>query len=109
MLLIRESFLNQTKGYHFGESEWYEPYNDTRGSLYRTLQKEYGRCESKMYTDSPSGTKEIGWVFSKRMLYEDARRPYNDSDYYIREVWVEVREVIDSESEIVMQDLLVEV
>lgn len=98
-LLIREVFVNETRGCRFGAEEWYEPYTDDRGRLFRTMQREYGRCVStKMYIDTKTQEiKPVGWVFQKRMRYEDARRDpdtgrYKDSDYYVREVWVELRD-----------------
>jgi hypothetical protein len=103
MLQIRETFVNATKGYRFRETEWYEPFTQDRGELYRSLQKEYGAAK-RMYVDRPepwdlsavgqprSRTEACGWVFSSRELYEDAsdKRP---EDYYTREVWVDVRDV----------------
>lgn len=93
-LETRETYVNETKGCQFGESDWQEAYTDDRGRLFRSLQKEYGRCTSRMYRDvegAPPVT--IGWVFSKRMEYEDARPSWSDDRrFYIREVWVEVRE-----------------
>ena len=111
---IHESYVNATEKVRFGESEWFEPYSDTRGGIFRDCQKEYGGCISKMYRDvrirkgrgftafgvtvSPADkweVREVGWIFSKRMRYEDARPrygKYSEKDYYTREVWVEVRE-----------------
>lgn len=100
MLYISETFINQTEGYRFGESGVYETYfeDDEIGKLFRSLQQEYGRCTSKVYIDTDEGTKQIGWVFEKRMEYEDSRPRYDDygrrqkPDTYIREVWVTVHE-----------------
>jgi hypothetical protein len=108
-LLIRETFINATKGYQFGNSDWYEPYEDSKGRLFRAMQKEYGRCVSPVYIDAVDGTKQVGWVFEKRMVYEDSRRPYSERDYYMRETWVEVREVVNDANEIEYQDNLVSV
>lgn len=83
-LFIKETYVNVTKGYNFGNSEWYETFTDETGRLFRSLQKEYGKA-GKMYRDTANGgAKQVGWVFSKRMKYEDA------DEYYTREVWVEV-------------------
>jgi hypothetical protein len=93
MLQVKETFVNETKGYQFGDVPWYEPYTDNIGKLFRTMQKEYGRCNSKMYIDTKSGgTKQVGWVFTKKMEYDDYRG--RGDRYYIREVWVEVRELV---------------
>lgn len=125
-LQIRETFINETKGYQFGDSEWYEPYTDNRGRLFREMQQDYGRCMGKVYLDvprpdtahspapaAPIATRRVfdvvavGWVFSKTMPYEDARpshytdsgRPvYRDADYYERQVWVQTREVEENDN-----------
>ena len=101
-LFIRETFINETKGYQFGNTDWYEPYADNRGELFRDLQKEYGACISAMYRDTPGkAPKTVGWVFSRRERYENARRDEpKDKATYIREVWVEVREVLDSPDDV---------
>lgn len=96
-LMIRESYVNATRGYRFGDTDWNEAYTDDRGQLFRDLRKEYGRA-SKMYRDGADGKAiHVGWVFTKRMKYEDARGNDRERDYYTREVWVEVREVKDAD------------
>ena len=48
------------------------------GGLYARLAGEYGRCTSKVYLDTKSrGTIAIGWVFQKKVEYDDAYR-YDD-------------------------------
>lgn len=90
-LLMRESFIDATRGYVFSESDWYEPYTGNRGRLFLDCQREYGRCVSAVYRDRPNGTPAVvGWVFQKRMDYDDAR---SKADTYLREVWVELRRV----------------
>jgi hypothetical protein len=94
---IKESYVNQTKGYRFGERSWYRPWTDDRHRLFRSLQHEFGRCVSKIYVDGPP-TRSIGWVFQKRMEYEDYRPGSRGDRYYTRAVWVEVRDdVVASE------------
>lgn len=84
-LWVRETFVNETRGYRFGETPAYETYTDDLGRLFRDMQREYGRCVSSMYVDKRDGrTVQTGWVFSKRMQYEDC------DETYTREVWVEV-------------------
>ena len=80
----------------FGETEPYEPFTDDIGKLFRSLQKEYGRCESQVYADLPDRkVLAHGWVFVKRMRYEDARG-HEPTDYYIREVWVRLHTAPDT-------------
>ena len=109
MLQIRETYVNATKGYQFGEEDWYEPFTQDRGKLFASLQKEYGKA-ARMYADIPRPdavhlpfpavpiserrlfiAEAQGWVFSRRELYEGARGK-SDADYYTREVWVQVRD-----------------
>lgn len=73
-----------------GEEKRYGLYDDiqewgaeTTGEVYRDARKEYGRCVSKMYRDTKDGGAEhIGWVFQKRVQYEDSNQTY------IQEVWI---------------------
>ena len=89
-VFVSEVFINKTRGHRFGHSE---PYNTGRtfaqlGSVFRDLQREYGGCTSKVYLDNPEDQARphvVGWVFEKRMQYEDDPR-----QTYMREVWVEV-------------------
>ena len=81
MLWITETFENETKGYIFGESDGYETFTDDIGELYRDLRREYGGKVAKMYRDPG---RQVGWVFSKRLAYEDS------AETYVRNVWVEV-------------------
>lgn len=95
-LYVSEVFINGTKGYQFGESGIYEAYTDDIGKLFRSMQKEYGRCIGKVYIDTKDEKAHtIGWVFSKRMKYEDARDNSPDS-FYTREVWVTLHEKPDT-------------
>lgn len=92
MIRISETFINQTKGYRFGDSGVYETFTDNRRELFTHLQREYGRCTSRVYVDPPAGgpPKTVGWVFEKTLPYEDARDPKRD--VYVREVWVTVHD-----------------
>lgn len=82
-LQIRESFVNLDRNVMFGESDWYMPFTDNVGKLFRSLQREYGRCASRMYNDP--GARPCGWVFIKRDVYEDTGKTY------LRETWVHVQ------------------
>jgi hypothetical protein len=88
--LVSEVFINKTRGHRFGHSE---PYDTGRtfaklGDVFRDLQRAYGGGTSKVYLDNPKDQARphvIGWVFEKRMPYED-----DPLRTYIREVWVKV-------------------
>jgi len=91
MLHVKEDYVNSTEGYSFGGSEMHETYfeDDESGKLFRECQKEYGRCVSKVYVSDTSELldgepKQIGWVFQKRVKYEDCDKTY------LQEVWVTV-------------------
>lgn len=86
-LWVSETYLNADNHVIFGESEWYETYTDDLGDLYRDMVREFGRCTGRIYRDTETGPVAVGWVFLKRMTYEDAR---SSDDTYLREVWVEV-------------------
>jgi hypothetical protein len=95
-MTISETYINLDKGYRFGDSGKYEAFTDDKGELYRSCQKEYGRCVSKVYIDPPYNAfsenpqpREVGWVFVKWMQYEDARGP---KETYLREVWVTIHD-----------------
>jgi hypothetical protein len=82
-MLIQETWTNKTEGYQCGRSDLYEPFTDNIKRLFRSLMKEYGRCVSKVYVDNPDGfAKAIGWVFEKRMKYDDC------NEYFIQHTWV---------------------
>jgi hypothetical protein len=74
------------RSYMIGESDIYEPYTDNIGDLFLSLQREYGRCQSKVYIDTSEGVKAIGWVFQKRQKYQDC------NDTYLSETWVTLHE-----------------
>lgn len=86
-MLIEEVYINATAGHGIGASGLYEPFTEDPGELYRALQREYGRCIGKVYTqiDGRDGIP-VGWVFQGRDKYEDTGEPY------LREVWVTLHE-----------------
>lgn len=86
-IVMREQSVNATKGHMQGDSDWYESFTDDEGELFRSLQKEYGRCTGKVYIDLPrQEARPIGWVFLKRVEYSDVR-----GQYFLSETWVEMK------------------
>ena len=97
--ILRESFVNATEGYGWGDVD--TPLGHTylterddegredieTGELFRHAQSEYGRCVGRCYVDGPKGTVPVGWVFQKRDRYEDT------GETYLRETWVSVYDV----------------
>lgn len=76
-LWIQEEFVNATKGTRYGSSEVYETGHDERGSLYRSLVREHGRCVGRIYIDKTDGrVVSIGWVFHKRKQYDDCAKTF---------------------------------
>jgi hypothetical protein len=95
VIQVCETYVNETKGHMIGKSGWYEPYTDNKGQLFRAMQREYGRCISSMYAVHAGETFKVGWVFQSKDRYEDA---HSRDDTYLREVWVEVRELITDDA-----------
>jgi len=88
-MLIKEEYINATENAEYGESEQYAPYTSNIGKLFKSLQKEFGRCISKVYIDNKEKSNAIGWVFQKRTRYEDTR------EIYLQETWVTLYEKED--------------
>lgn len=88
-LWIKETHINETQGHQYYQGEWYEVRQESIGELFRDLQKQWGRAESKMHRDRVGmAPQQIGWVFGKTVEYAgDLPRANNR---YHREVWVEV-------------------
>ena len=80
-MFIKETWVDKTKGCLIGDSGFYEPFTSNLGELFRSLQKEYGRCTGYVYIGDD---KPIGWVFEKKVKYTDV------NEFYINETWVEV-------------------
>lgn len=95
-LEIQETYVDMEKGHRYGETEWYQPYTDDLGRLYREFRSEYGRCTSKVYVDTATGVKPVGWVFVKRVEYDDAHRITRGPKTYLREVWVTYRHITEA-------------
>jgi hypothetical protein len=74
-ILIQESWIDKTQGLRSGDTEVYETYFEEgeEGKLFRHLQKEYGKCVSKVYIGD---NVPIGWVFEKKEHYTDTGEPY---------------------------------
>ena len=86
-LWINEEYVNRSKGWFFGETGPYETCHSTeeRDKLFLSLQRQYGRCQGKMYVDRKDGsTLQIGWVFEKQTHYENTHEPY------LQETWITV-------------------
>ena len=80
---IKETWVVDEK-YISGESDWYEPYTDDSGDLFRSLRHEYGLCIGRMYRDYNGQAIACGWVFRKRTRAEDG-------SVVVLETWVECR------------------
>jgi len=90
-LYVQEEFVDASRCARYGESGVYETGYDTVGTLYRALRREWGRCTGKVYVDQTcpergAYSQAIGWVFIKRVRYEDSR------ETYLREVWATVHD-----------------
>ncbi len=85
-LCLRETYVNVTENCQSGKSDVYESFTDKIGTLFRSLQKEYGRCIGKVYIDVKDKAKQIGWIFQKRQSYTDV------NETYLQETWIELHE-----------------
>jgi hypothetical protein len=82
MLWIEENHVNETTGYGISDIPPYETWAEDNevGALFRDLQREHGRCRSKVYIDP--GARPIGWVFTKKRQYTDCK------ETYLHTVWI---------------------
>ena len=82
-IYIEETWINRDsgdlKGLCMGESGVYETRFDNRGELFKSLQREHGKCTSRVYHDDHGA---IGWVFEKKSRYEDTL------EEFLLETWV---------------------
>jgi hypothetical protein len=86
MLWTKETYVDATKEQTYSIVDWYETrYEDGElQALMRSSCKVFGRIRS-MWRDKPGGGRhQVGWVFEKRVAYEDCK------ETYLREVWIEV-------------------
>lgn len=76
-----------------GESGPFEVFTDNIQQLFKSLQKENGRCTGYLYHEPPLGEARIaGWVFEKRVKYTDS------NDTYLQSAWVELMDGQKEES-----------
>ena len=87
-LWIKEEWIDRTRRAYSGSTEPYETSTGDIGTLFKSLQKRYGRCVSKMYfsktIDGQLKTIQSGWVFQRKQKYQDCDK------YYISETWITV-------------------
>ena len=91
---IGESTINRTEGYRIYDTvqpikETYFDEDVTPGEIFRACQKEHGRCDSKVYVSVGSGNFQIGWVFVKRVKYDDC------NETFLQETWITLLEEYD--------------
>ena len=82
-MLISETYVNATEGYQLGDSGEYEPFTQNIGELFRSCQKQFGKCISKLFIGEG---RQMGWVFQKLTQYEDCK------EKYLQETWVSLLE-----------------
>ena len=51
----------------------------TRAEIFKWLQREHGRCTSKVYIEDGV---PVGWIFQKRVKYT------NPNETYLQETWI---------------------
>jgi hypothetical protein len=82
--ILDVTLTDETKGHMF--NRWSEECGSISG-LFAYLQREYGRCRSKMYRETPDGDIPCGWYFEKTDHYSDTDEPYT------RGAWCSVRTI----------------
>jgi len=86
---IRITHIDRSRNCSYGE--YVETIDaETAGEAFRELASEFGRCESKVYIDkADGGALHVGWVFAKRVPYDDSPR-----EFFTRETWASPVEVV---------------
>lgn len=79
-VLMFTALTNETEGHRFSDITEQMPATDKPS--FRDLQREWGRCRSKVYIDTVDGVKHVGYFFESKQRYDDTR------DHYIRGAWV---------------------
>ena len=82
-LWAQEAWIDVDRNLRCGDTEVYETRYEKPGDLFRSCQREYGRCTSKVYVGDGH---PIGWVFEKKKQYDDSK------DTFILQTWVSVHE-----------------
>lgn len=88
-LYMQTTYVNETKGYQMGEEEPFpldQSVCPTIPQVFKWARREYGRCQSKVYVDTPAGTIPCGWVFEKRRKYDDCK------EQYLQHTWITILE-----------------
>ena len=87
-MFVQESYVQRREDgttWDSGDSGEYEPFTDDLGRLFRSCQREYGRCVGKVYAEQEDGPGiPIGWVFEKRRQFTDC------AETYMAETWVTI-------------------
>ena len=89
-LFIKETWVDRTQNFLCGDSGVYETSTDNKGELFRSLQREHGKCVGKMYIDKNGEAYQCGWIFEKIRKYEDTH------EKYIAETWVSLHDAEDT-------------
>lgn len=90
-LWVFEEYVDRDRNMLLGRNDPYESAYDSAGDLFRACQAEHGRCVSSVYREVPAegdgspSIERIGWVFEKRVPYDDA-----PDETLLLETWVTV-------------------
>lgn len=81
-MYVQETWIDRTDDCLLGEGEVYESFTDNVGELFKSLQKESGKCIGKLHLGHKGEILTIGWVFLRKEKYTDCNKTY------LRETWV---------------------
>jgi hypothetical protein len=84
MILIQESWTDETNGGGLGDSGVFLSRFETVSEVYKHYSREAGRCISKVYVDTPRGPQAIGWVFQQRKKYDDS------DETFLLDTWITI-------------------
>lgn len=90
MLHINEAWVDATRNLRIGESDVFESCYSTPSEVYRGAMREHGRCIGKVYVDRGGSVLHVGWVFQKRVKYDDC------DETFLRETWVTIHSAQDT-------------
>lgn len=73
-MYLQETTIHVGENYIINETPVYEAFTDDIGALFKSCQKDFGRCTGKVYVETGGGKGHaVGWIFMKREQYTDCK------------------------------------
>ena len=83
---VRIAMVNEDTNVRYNDHTEELPDDIPRGEVFRHYRTQFGKCTSMVYFDPGI---ECGWVYSKRVPYED-----DPKSTYLRSAWVMIEAVV---------------